>query len=438
MTNTASAPVRTAADLLELYRNDDRISRVAEGLREPAARVHIGGTLGSARALIASSITVKLGGTHVFVLNDREEAAYFLNDLQAFSAPHSPGEGPGGRALFYPAPSRSPYDPDGHHDAERVTRTEVLEVLMKHTAAPTPPGTQAVPLIIVTYPEALVPLVVTKEVMQKNTLAIKRSEELPIDTLEEWLHETGFSRVEFVYEPGQFSIRGGIVDIFSYGSDKPYRIELYGDAVESVRRFDPQDQLTVEFLKEAVIVPDLQEEDSDRQQNFFAQLPDDTTLWLQDLQAIGDAANERLKRLEEAYARLDEKDKHAAPAKLLATDSELVKGTLGFRKIFFRSDDQTIRRSENEGGKRSSDHLIISSSDQCVDFALKPQPAFAKEFKILSGDLHNKQNAGYTNLIACNSAKQSERLYSIFNDMEHEVAFTPLVLDLHEGFIDPS
>jgi transcription-repair coupling factor (superfamily II helicase) len=281
MTNTASAPVRTAADLLELYRNDDRISRVAEGLREPAARVHIGGTLGSARALIASSITVKLGGTHVFVLNDREEAAYFLNDLQAFSAPHSPGEGPGGRALFYPAPSRSPYDPDGHHDAERVTRTEVLEVLMKHTAAPTPPGTQAVPLIIVTYPEALVPLVVTKEVMQKNTLAIKRSEELPIDTLEEWLHETGFSRVEFVYEPGQFSIRGGIVDIFSYGSDKPYRIELYGDAVESVRRFDPQDQLTVEFLKEAVIVPDLQEEDSDRQQNFFAQLPDDTTLWLQ-------------------------------------------------------------------------------------------------------------------------------------------------------------
>jgi transcription-repair coupling factor (superfamily II helicase) len=437
MTNTASAPVRTAADLLELYRNDDRISRVAEGLREPAARVHIGGTLGSARALIASSITVKLGGTHVFVLNDREEAAYFLNDLQAFSAPHSPGEGPGGRALFYPAPSRSPYDPDGHHDAERVTRTEVLEVLMKHTAAPTPPGTQAVPLIIVTYPEALVPLVVTKEVMQKNTLAIKRSEELPIDTLEEWLHETGFSRVEFVYEPGQFSIRGGIVDIFSYGSDKPYRIELYGDAVESVRRFDPQDQLTVEFLKEAVIVPDLQEEDSDRQQNFFAQLPDDTTLWLQDLQAIGDAANERLKRLEEAYARLDEKDKHAAPAKLLATDSELVKGTLGFRKIFFRSDDQTIRRSENEGGKRSSDHLIISSSDQCVDFALKPQPAFAKDFKILSGDLHNKRNAGYANIIACNSAKQSERLYAIFQDMEHEVSFTPLMLDLHEGFVDP-
>jgi transcription-repair coupling factor (superfamily II helicase) len=90
---------------------------------------------------------------------------------------------------------------------------------------------------------------VGKETMQKNTLTIKRNEELPIDTLEEWLHETGFTRVEFVYEPGQFSVRGGIVDVFSYGSDKPYRIELYGDTVESVRRFDPQDQLTVERLR---------------------------------------------------------------------------------------------------------------------------------------------------------------------------------------------
>ncbi len=455
MTNTASAPVRTAADLLELYRHDDRITRVAEGLKEHAARVHIGGTLGSARALIASVITEKLGGTHLFVLNDREEAAYFLNDLQALrsnaSSVDPPGRQPGdnreAQVLFYPAPSRSPYDPDGHHDAERVTRTEVLEMLSSAS-----PG-RAGGLAIVTYPEALVPLVVTKEVMQKNTLAIKRSEELPIDTLEEWLHETGFSRVDFVYEPGQFSIRGGIVDVFSYGSDKPFRIELFGDTVESVRRFDPQDQLTVEFLKEAVIVPDMESAGSSssdpagarggsdpagaRQQNFFAQLPDDTTLWLQDLQAIGDAAKASLKRLEEAYARLNEKEKQPVPAKFLATDSELVKATLGFRKVFFRSDDQKIRKSENEGGKRSSDHLIIPSSDQCVGFALKPQPSFAKDFKILSGDLHNKRNAGYTNIIACNSAKQSERLYAIFQDMEHEVSFTPLMLDLHEGFVDP-
>jgi transcription-repair coupling factor (superfamily II helicase) len=300
--------------------------------------------------------------------------------------------------------------------------------------------------------------VIGKEEMAKNTLTIKRNEELPIDTLMEWLEETGFSRVEFVYEPGQYSIRGGIVDVFSYGSDKPYRIELYGDTVESVRRFDPQDQLTVERLAEAVIVPDLQDEDAARQQTFFAQLPEDTVLWLRDLQAIGDAAKKQLKLLGESYERLPDQDKHPTPDELLATDTELIKGTLGFRKVFWAAGHQPPASSSaafhrNHGAlddaMRSGDHTTDDRSTaeleagsrkllaELIDFQQRPQPTFAKEFKVLSGDLHNKQNAGYTNLIACNSAKQSERLYAIFNDMEHEVAFTPLVLDLHEGFIDP-
>ncbi|MBK8226146.1 MAG: transcription-repair coupling factor [Flavobacteriales bacterium] len=436
-------------DLLALYRSDARVARVADGLREKAARVQIGGTIGSAQALIAASIIEKLGGVHVFVLTDREEAAYFLNDLEALRGKDKEARKAKDEDMFfYPAPSRSPYDPEGHHDGERVSRTEVLEALMRvnsewrmaNGADPHSPFTNSHSaftnkLIIITYPDALVPLVMGKEEMLKNTLAIKRSEELPIDTLQEWLQETGFSRVEFVYEPGQFSIRGGIVDVFSYGSDRPYRIELYGDTVESVRRFDPQDQLTIEFLAEAVIVPDLQDEDAARQQTFFAQLPEDTVLWLRDLQAIGDAAKKQLKLLGETYERLPDKDKHPTPNELLATDTELIKGTLGFRKVFWASSLEPPAASLIPTG----DKLAAGGSQLVarIDFQQRPQPTFAKEFKVLSGDLHNKQNAGYTNLIACNSAKQSERLYAIFNDMEHEVAFTPLVLDLHEGFIDP-
>ncbi|HRP00199.1 MAG TPA: CarD family transcriptional regulator, partial [Flavobacteriales bacterium] len=414
------------SDLLSLYRSDARVARVADGLREKAARVQIAGTVGSSQAFIANAVIEQRGGVHVFVLTDREEAAYFLNDLEALRGKDKDGRHAKKQEdlFFYPAPSRSAYDPEGHHDGERVTRTEVLEALMKQ------PGQ----LIIVTYPDALIPLVIGKEEMAKNTLTVKRNEELPIDTLQEWLEETGFARVEFVYEPGQYSIRGGIVDVFSYGSDKPYRIELYGDTVESVRRFDPQDQLTVERLAEAVIVPDLQDEDAARQQTFFAQLPADTVLWLRDLQAIGDAAKKQLKLLSESYERLPEKDKHPTPDELLATDTELIKGTLGFRKVFWaaglglRASGSTLPEPEARGPQPGA---------ELIDFQQRPQPAFAKEFKVLSGDLHNKQNAGYTNLIACNSAKQSERLYAIFNDMEHEVAFTPLVLDLHEGFIDP-
>ncbi|MBK7943521.1 MAG: transcription-repair coupling factor [Flavobacteriales bacterium] len=451
-------PLTSLPDLLTLYRNDPRVARIAEGLQPDSARVQIAGTIGSAQALIAASVIEQRGGVHVFVLTDKEEAAYFINDLEALR-----GKDKDGRhakkdedMLFYPAPSRSPYDPEGHHDGERVTRTEVLEALMRvniewrmanganaHSPFTNSHSPITNKLIIVTYPEALVPLVMGQEEMMSNTLTVKRHEELPIDTLQEWLDETGFSRVEFVYEPGQFSIRGGIVDVFSYGSDKPYRIELYGDTVESVRRFDPQDQLTVEFLAEAVIVPDLQDEDTARQQNFFAQLPEDAVIWLRDLQAIGDAATKQLKLLGEAYERLSEKEKHPTPNELLATDGELIKGTLGFRKVFWgrsihhRDAEDTEKAVTAAAQRRDGNATQDSKAQVVVDFQQRPQPTFAKEFKVLSGDLHNKQNAGYTNLIACNSAKQSERLYTIFNDMEHEVAFTPLVLDLHEGFIDP-
>lgn len=432
-------------DLLSLYRSDARVSLVADGLREKAARVQIAGTVGSSQAFIANAVIEQRGGVHVFVLTDREEAAYFLNDLEALRGKDKDGRHAKKEEdlFFYPAPSRSAYDPEGHHDGERVTRTEVLEALMKTRKDDQPfdsaQGRSS--LVIVTYPEALVPLVVGQETLAKNTLTIKRSEELPIDTLQEWLEETGFSRVEFVYEPGQYSIRGGIVDVFSYGSDKPYRIELYGDTVESVRRFDPQDQLTIEFLAEAVIVPDLQDEDAARQQTFFTQLPEDTVLWLRDLQAIGDSAKKQLKLLTEACERLPDKDKHPTPDELLATDTELIKGTLGFRKVFWavglglRASGSSTAEPEARGPQPGA--MNSQPGAELIDFQQRPQPTFAKEFKVLSGDLHNKQNAGYTNLIACNSAKQSERLYTIFNDMEHEVAFTPLVLDLHEGFIDP-
>jgi transcription-repair coupling factor (superfamily II helicase) len=296
--------------------------------------VQIAGTIGSAQALIAASVIDRTPGVHVFVLTDKEEAAYFINDLEALRGVSRTVDQPGKPSadrkhddlFFYPAPSRSAYDSEGHHDGERVTRTEVLEVLMKQREGD---DQRHKSLVIVTYPEALVPLVVAKEVMQKNTLAIKRNEELPIDTLQEWLEETGFTRVEFVYEPGQFSIRGGIVDVFSYGNDKPYRIELYGDTVESVRRFDPQDQLTVERLAEAVIVPDLQDEDAARQQLFFAQLPENATIWLRDLQAIGDAAKKQLKLLGEAYERFRTRTNTPTPSELLATDGALIKGTAG-------------------------------------------------------------------------------------------------------------
>src|SRR5690606_21872332 len=208
----ASMSLTSLPDLLTLYRSDARVTRVTDALREKTARVQIAGTIGSAQALIAQAVIEQHSGIHVFVLHDREEAAYFMNDLEALRVKEVKDEKEVRKAkedtlFFFPAPSRSPYDPEGHHDGERVTRTEVLEKLSSSAS----PGLTA-SRVIVTYPDALVPLVIGKDELAKNTLTIRRKEELPIDTLEEWLAETGFARVEFVYEPGQFSVRGGIVD----------------------------------------------------------------------------------------------------------------------------------------------------------------------------------------------------------------------------------
>ena len=189
MTTITSLP-----DLLTLYRNDPRVARIAEGLQPDSARVQIAGTIGSSQALIATSVIDRMKGVHVFVLTDKEEAAYFINDLEALRNKDKDARNAKKEEdmLFYPAPSRSPYDPEGHHDGERVSRTEVLEVLMKRRdendealRPSTGSGAQRdSSLVIVTYPEALVPLVVGQETMVKNTLSIKRNEELPIDTLE--------------------------------------------------------------------------------------------------------------------------------------------------------------------------------------------------------------------------------------------------------------
>ena len=179
-------------DLLSAYQSDPRCIQAATALAPAKARVHLSGLVGSSAAFAASNITDRHRGVHVFVLNDKEEAAYFLNDLQTLHGTDAP------EPYFFPAPSRSPYDPEGHNDGERVTRTEVLEELMRGPKRMT----------IVTYAEALAPLVVGRERMQRNTLTVKRGSELPIDTLMEWLQELGFHIADFVYEPGQFSVRG--------------------------------------------------------------------------------------------------------------------------------------------------------------------------------------------------------------------------------------
>ncbi|MCC7196531.1 MAG: hypothetical protein IT356_13340, partial [Gemmatimonadaceae bacterium] len=209
-----------------------------------SAKIFAKGLTGSSDTLIASVAYTLLKGEHIFILNDKEEAAYFFNDLQQLLPEHS--------VVFFPSSFKRPYQTEETENANVLQRAEVLNTLQHHRNT-----------LVVTYPKALSEKVVTRKTIQQNTLKISVNEKINISFITEILNEYSFERTDFVIEPGQFSIRGGIVDIFSFSNDAPYRIEFFGDEVESIRTFNPLDQLSISKLEEAYILPNIQQKFSE-------------------------------------------------------------------------------------------------------------------------------------------------------------------------------
>ena len=225
---------------LEQLQKHAEINRTAEELSTVKTKIHWSGILGSAKAIYASAVAVQCPGHHVFVLNDKEEAAYFLNDLQGIY-PEDP------RLVFYPASYKVPYQIEEVDNANVVARTEALKKLSSQENC-----------WIITYPEALFEKVLTKKKLVSNTMKIEVGKTYTLDFINELLLEYHFDRVNYVYEPGQFAIRGGIVDVFSYGNDTPFRVEFFGNEVESIRTFDAADQLSINTHNFFSIVPNIQ------------------------------------------------------------------------------------------------------------------------------------------------------------------------------------
>ncbi|MFM6965162.1 MAG: hypothetical protein ACKOWM_06275 [Sphingomonadales bacterium] len=198
------------------------VDRSAAALQVANARLHWKGMVGSAKSLLSLMVAQQVPGTHLFILSDKEEAAYFLNDFEGVFPEDK-------RILFYPASYRVPYQQEQTDNANVVARAEVLEQLSAKQNA-----------WIVTYPEALFEKIPTKKNLVKHTMRLEVAKTYSTDFLNELLLEYQFERVDFVYEPGQFSIRGGILDVFSYANEHPFRIEFFGDKVESIRIFDAE------------------------------------------------------------------------------------------------------------------------------------------------------------------------------------------------------
>jgi transcription-repair coupling factor (superfamily II helicase) len=387
---------------LALFREFSPIEQTAKALADKTARVHWKGLVGSSRSICAASTADQTPGNHIFILSDKEEAAYFLNDLEGLYPENK-------RILFYPASYRVPYQIEETDNANVVARAEALERI-----------SQGVNTWIITYPQALFEKIPTKKKLIENTLKIQNGSSYSIDFLNELLLEYQFERVDFVYEPGQFSIRGGIVDVFSFANDFPFRIEFFGDEVDSIRTFDPATQLSKKKHDYFFIVPNIQGSlIQEGVTSFFEFIGSNSTLWFSNVEQMEDILQKEYDKAVQIHSNLNSTISRALPSELYLHPTEANKSIANFRIV--------------EWGTQT--HF---KAKEVITFDFQPQPSFNKNFDLLSNDFVERSKSGNTNLIFSNQPKQIERLHQIFLDVNQEVEFVSMNLSLHEGFIAPS
>jgi len=367
-----------------------------------AAPIHISGLTGSGSALAAAALMAEHPAPFLFILPDKEEAAYFLNDLENLDT--------GRKLLFYPSSHRVAYQEEQTQNVNISMRAEVLSEIAARPAR----------LAIITHPEALAERVVTRGTLSKNTFDLTIGNRFDMDFLDEAFHEFNFEKVDYVYEPGQYAIRGGIVDVFSFSFDHPYRIEFFGDEVESIRKFDPVTQLSISMMTRATIVPAMDERlMRESREPFFSFIPTDTILWVHHPELLSDLMDREVEKARKQYEKLSDMLSHLSPAEMYITGAQATTMLADFKCI------------------QTGPKPLLPKSET-IQADTGAQPRFSKNFDLLSADLRALKKAGYIALISSNNPKQIERLYQIFEDKDHEVNFTPLTIELSQGFVDRS
>ena len=403
------------ADFLRLYRLSPELQTLAARLRGAAkpdpgtVRLHLRGLVGSQDAVVAAAVAHGQH-PHVFVLHDKDEAAYFLADLQ-----HLLPEGP--EPLLFPSSYKRPYQFDETENANVLMRAEALNRLSSSRAAVV--GSSP---FIVTYPEALSEKVINKQSLVKNTFNAESGRPAGRELPGELLAEYDFEKTDFVYEAGQYAVRGGIVDVFSYANELPFRLELFGDEIESIRTFNPETQLSVEPRPGISIIPNVQTKMlQETREAFLDFLPAGTCLWFKDVRQALDVVTELYDKAEENFAQLLGE---AGGMQIVSRPADLFESGKSFKKLL---DTYAVV----EFGKRF--HFKQADSFQ---FAAKPQPSFNKEFERMARNLKENQVRGLTTIIAADTVRQADRLRTIFDELDNNVQFQHLLLSLREGYVD--
>ena len=384
----------------------------------------------------------------------KEDAAYFYNDLEALFGEREMDYSKK-QILFYPTSYKRPYEPERPDNTYILSRTEVLQRL----------STSERRTVIVSYPEALSEKVFTRKLLAKNTFKVKQGDKINLDFLTDLLYEYGFENVDFVVEPGQFAIRGGLIDVYSFANDNPYRIEFFGDEVDSIRSFDIASQLSIERLNNIVLLPNMQQQAFiEERESILEYLPKATTIWIEEMGFFATQIDKEYDRAVEAWEKMVASssedassveratfttsspfgdDRFITPGKLFAKSDELLKALEAHPTIEFgNSTNVASLWDANKNTDSGATELTSPDGDAHSSrvFHTTPQPIFNKNFNLLIENINDYKAKGYQIILYSESSKQLDRIQAILNDIQHHDElhsdFERKLIAIHAGFID--
>ncbi|MGB1371022.1 MAG: transcription-repair coupling factor [Flavobacteriaceae bacterium] len=390
------------SELSQKFFQSLKLQKLCDAVSITQQKIQLKGLIGSAFSFTIAAAFRQQKKPFLLVFDSKEAAAFHLNDLELIL--------PTEDVLFYPGSYRRPYEIEETDNANVLLRAEVLNRI----------NSRKKPALLVTYHDALFEKVLSKKELNRHTFKINSGDNLSLEFINNLLFEYHFKRVDFVTDPGEFSVRGGIVDVFSFAHDTPYRIEFFGDEVESIRTFDIASQLSLNTHNALQIIPNIEHKHhNEKRVGFLEYISKKTIIFSSNLPALMGSMDLLFEKATIAFDKLEHTVKQSEPSDLFCTG-----------QIF---KDLLPQFSVVEFGQ---DVLFQESSSNALYFETSPQPSFNKQFNLLIQDLNQHHNDGYQTIICSANTQQAQRFHDIFEEQETVVHYKTLVLSLHQGFID--
>lgn len=404
--NLLNQPFVDRPSFLSIYQSDPIFQTLAHQLSAGAPfQLQVKGLSGSLDMVLLAAYFAQQGGFHLVIAQDKEEAAYLNSDLQNLLGNLDQG--------IFPSSYKRPYQYEEVDNANVLQRAELLNQLLESKG-----GSR----IVITYPEALYEKVINKRSLVENTFTARIGEAVDMEFVTEILSTYDFERTDFVYEPGQFAIRGGILDVFSFSNEFPYRLELVGKEIESIRTFNPETQLSLQSVPFISLIPNVQTRLlQEVRQSFLSFLPEKAILWIKDYQLTLDVMDECYQKAAQAFGQMAGSTKKEAlvlqPEQLFEQGADFVEAAKKFSIVEF--------------GRQ----FYLKKATK-VSWESQPQPSFNKNFDLLVANLGDNEKTGFLNLIVAENEKQIDRLQGIFQELDPTLQVQSLLLSLREGFVD--